>query len=207
MKLSPRDQIIAAAVAVVVVLVAIGLLLVWPQKLELDQIQAKTNEARAAHEAAKGLLAVRVASKNRSAETDAKWLRLANLVPESPDLPTLIVELQDTAFASGVQVIGMTPSAPTASATYYTIPIAVQVIGTWSDTVDYLQRIVKLNRGLRIVESSTLRTSNLEQVARENAAIPDYSEVTVIKLEAYMIPSSAPTATPAPAPAPAAPVQ
>lgn len=200
MKLGPREQLIGSVVVVVVVLVAIGAFLVYPQIQQSSSLDTQIAQARIDNESAKALLNVRVQSKNRAAETDAKWLRLANLVPDGPDLPSLIVELQDSAFASGVQLIGVTPSPPTSGATYYTIPISTQVIGTWSDTVDYLQRILRLNRGLRIVESSSARTNNSDQASHENVQLPDYALLTTIKLEAYMIPSASPTATPAPTP-------
>ena len=202
MKLGPREQIIASVIAVVIIIVGIGAFLVWPEFQQLGELDAKKEAARSDLATAKSLLQTRVESKNLAADTDARWLRLANLVPEGPDLPSMIVELQDSAFASGVQLIAVTPAAPTAGATYYTIPISTQVIGTWADTVDYLQRIMKLNRGLRIVESSSLRTSNTDQASHENATLPDYALLTTIKMEAYMIPSKSPTATVAPAPAP-----
>jgi Tfp pilus assembly protein PilO len=200
MRLGPREQIIATVAIVVIVIVAIGAFAVFPQFQQLGALDAKITQARTDVESAKGLLAVRVQSKNRAAETDAKWLRLANLVPDGPDLPSLIVELQDAAFASGVQLTAVTPSPPTSGATYYTIPMSLQVIGTWADTVDYLQRIMKLNRGVRIIESSSIRTTNSDQASKENLTLPDYSLATTIKIETYMIPSSSPTATPTPAP-------
>jgi type IV pilus assembly protein PilO len=205
MKIGPREQIIVAGVAVVVVIVAVVAFLVWPQFQRNGELEGQIAKAKTEVESSKALLATREASKDRAAETDARWLRLANLMPEGPDLPSLIVELQDVAFASGVQLVGVTPADPAAGATYYTIPIQVQVIGTWADTVDFLQRIMKLNRGVRIVESATTRTDNSEQAARENETIPDYAEKTTIKLESYMMPAStggtatpAPTATPTP---------
>jgi Tfp pilus assembly protein PilO len=204
MKIGPREQIIVSAVAALVVVVAVAAFLVWPQFQRLGELDAEITKARTQVDSSKALLATREASKGRAAETDARWLRLSNLVPEGPDLPSLIVELQDAAFASGVQIVSVTPAEPKPGATYYTIPIQVQVIGTWADTVDFLQRIMKLNRGVRIVESASTRTDNNEQAARENETIPDYAEQTTIQLEGYMMPASTgSTATPAPAtPAP-----
>jgi Tfp pilus assembly protein PilO len=205
MKIGPREQIIIAVAVVAVVLVAIVVGLILPQIGANSELDKNIVTARGEVEAAKGLLALRAQSKDRAAATDAKWLRLADLVPESPDLPSLIVELQDAAFASGVQLIAVTPSPPTVGTTYYTIPVQVVVIGTWPDSVDYLQRLMKLNRGLRVVQSSSVRTSNDDQKDLENVALPDYALATTIKIEAYMIPSAASSApaTPAPAAAPA----
>jgi len=202
MKIGSREKVILAIVAVVVVVLGIGAFLVYPEIGQLGELDKRISTAQQQVDAAKQLFAVRIQSKNRAAETDAMWLRQANLVPEGPDLPSLIVELQDAAFASGVQLTAITPAAPAGQTGYYSIPIAMQVIGTWSDTVDYLQRLMKLNRGLRIVQSSSVRTSNTEQAAHENSTLPDYALVTTINLEAYMIPASTEPSSTAPTPAP-----
>jgi type IV pilus assembly protein PilO len=205
MKIGPREQIIVSAVVAVIVILAVAAFLVWPQVQQIGQLNDEIKAAQSEVERGRALLDARKASKDRAAETDARWLRLANLMPEGPDLPSLIVELQDSAFAAGVQLVSVKPEAPTPGAEYYTIPIEVQVIGTWADSVDFLQRIMKLNRGVRVMESVSTRTDNAEQAARENEFLPDYSAYTVIKLEGYMMPSSsgstatpAATATPAP---------
>lgn len=198
MKIGPREQIIISAVAAVLVILAVAAFLVWPQVQQIGQLDGEIKAAQSEVQSGLALLNARKASKDRAAETDARWLRLSNLMPEGPDLPSLIVELQNAAFASGVQLVSVTPAAPTAGAEYYTIPIEVQVIGTWADSVDFLQRLMKLNRGVRIVQSVSTRTDNSDQVARENETIPDYSAQTIIELEGYMMPSSAgSTATPA----------
>jgi Tfp pilus assembly protein PilO len=196
MKIGPREQIIFAFVAVIVIVVVVGGVAIVPQWQRLNDLNQSITQARSDNQTAKQLLEVRVESKNRAADTDAKWLRLANLVPDGPDLPSLIVELQDAAFASGVQIVSIAPSPPTSYAKYYSIPITMQVIGSWADSVDFLERIMKLNRGVRIVESSSARTTNTEQAAKENLPLPDYATVTTIKLEAYMIPSEASSSTP-----------
>jgi type IV pilus assembly protein PilO len=198
MKIGPREQIIVSAVVALVVIVAVAGFLVWPQFQQIGQLSGEIKAAQTEVQSGIALLNARKASKDRAAETDARWLRLANLMPEGPDLPSLIVELQDSAFASGVQLVSVTPAAPSAGAQYYTIPIEVQVIGTWADSVDFLQRIMKLNRGVRVVGSVSTRTDNSEQTVRENETIPDYSASTIIQLEGYMMPSSTgSTATPA----------
>jgi type IV pilus assembly protein PilO len=199
MRIGPREQIILAFVAVAVVLIGIGAFMVWPQAQKLGELDAGINSARADVASAQALLATREQSKERASDTDAKWMRLANLVPSEPDLPSLIVELQDAAFSSGVQMIGVTPSNPVGTANYYSIPIQVEVLGTWPDTVDYLQRIAKFNRGVRIIESTTVRVNNADVATKENLTVPDYSSRTTIKLEAYMIPASASTTSTAPA--------
>lgn len=205
MKIGPREQVIISAVVVVVILGAIIGFLIWPQIRRIGDLDGQIASAQGDVASARALLQTREQSKARAADTNARWLRLANLVPDGPDLPSLIVELQDAAFDSGVQLLGVTPSAPVGAATYYSIPIKLDVVGTWADTVDYLQRLQKFNRGLRIVDSSSARVQNTDVANTENAVLPDYSVRTAIDIEAYMIPaSSSSTSTPAPSAAPTA---
>jgi len=202
MKIGPREQIGAVAIGVVAILVALVAFLIWPQVQKLGELDTQIATAQQQVSAAKGLVAQREQSKQRAADTDASWLRLSNLIPEGPDLPSLIIELQDVAFASGVQLVVVTPSTPVKStaAEYYTVPVQLEVIGTWADTVDYMQRLYKLNRGLRIVEFTTQTTTNVQELTKENETLPDYAVHTTIKVEVYMVPASA-ASTPTPAPA------
>ncbi len=152
---------------------------------------------------AQALLAQRQTSKNRAADTDAQWIELATMVPENPDLPSLIIDLQDAAFASGVQLQSVAPADPksSADATYLSIPMEMKVWGTWADTIDYLKRIMELNRGIRIMESGS---SLLDNASPSNPQLPEWSVSTVLQIEAYVIPASqnaSAAATPVPAPA------
>ena len=163
MKIGPREQIIITVVAVVVVVVAIGAFLVWPQIQKLGALDDDITAARADVASAQALLQTREQSKARASDTDAKWLRLANLVPDQPDLPSLIVELQDAAFASGVQLLGVTPSNPVGTANYYSIPAPSRD----SRDLGGHRRLPAAPpqvqpRCSRIVESSTVRVNNAD---------------------------------------------
>jgi Tfp pilus assembly protein PilO len=207
MKIGPREQLILVIVGLIVLFAAIAALLVWPQYQKQKSLDAQIAAAETQLQTSKTLLAQRQQIKNRTAATDAQWLQLATLVPENPDLPSLIIEIQDVAFASGVQINAMTPAAPTASPdnTYIIVPLQVGIVGTWADTIDFLKNLNKLNRGIREVNY----TSTVAAVGTGNPILPDYSVTTQTQLEAYVIkPSSAGASAPATATAaPAAPAQ
>ena len=206
MKIAPREQFILTVVGSVLLILIMVAALVYPSFKSLGRLDNEIAQARSEVSGAKSMLAQRQAIKNRSAATDLKWLTLANQVPDNPDLPALIIELQDTAFDSGVQLVEVTPSLPVSEGAFFTVPITVRILGTWADTIDYLQRVAKLGRGLRIVQFNSGVTTNEGQSTVLNSELPDYFENSVLVLEAYMIPAS-PTTTPtaAPVPAPAGP--
>lgn len=190
MQISPRNQLLLTGVGLFVVLVAvIGFLLV-PQIGSLAALDSDIEQARQEVDVQQTLLQQREAMKDQAAETDVKSLKLGALVPDRPDLPSLIIELQDIAFAAGVKLTAVTPTEPTSSAsgTYTVIPLDMTVEGTWTDVVDFLQRIPKLTRGVRTVEFATN--------VIESEELPLYSSQGFIKIEAYSVPSS-PTADPA----------
>ena len=197
MKIGPREQLILLIVGLLVVLAALSALLVWPQYQKQKSLDAQIATAEQQLQTSKMLLAQRQEIKNRTALTDAQWLRLASLVPENPDLPSLIIELQDAAFASGVQIVGITPSDPAPSGEYNTVPLKLNILGTWADTVDYMKRVTKLDRGLR--EANFLASVAAADLG--NLALPNYSVATGILLHAYTYTPIATGATATPAPA------
>ena len=189
MKIGPREQFILLIVGVAVVVIAVGALFAWPQFRKLSTLDAQIKTAQDQVAGAKTLLAQREAVKNRAAQTDAQWLRLSNLVPDSPDLPSVIIELQDAAFATDMQLTAVTPGPPAVptqvtapgqpvatTAKALTVPVQVTLLGTWSDTVDFLQRVLKLNRGVRIVQFQ----SQVSDTAAANPKLPVYSEATQV---------------------------
>ncbi|MGV8082443.1 MAG: type 4a pilus biogenesis protein PilO [Coriobacteriia bacterium] len=212
MKTTPKARVVLLIVGLAVLLVALGLLLILPKTGQLNDLASQEQAAEQQVALAKTKLAQRQAIKNRAADTNAKWMELASLVPSTSDMPSLIINLQDAAFSSGVQLIGVTPSSPasptvesnTGSATastattgtpepgYTIIPVQVEILGTWADTVNYIQRIQNFSRGLRVVEIVSSMTDNNAQTSKENETLPDYFEMTTIKLEVYVIADSSP---------------
>jgi Tfp pilus assembly protein PilO len=206
MKIAPREQFILTVVGSVVLILIMVALLVYPSFQKLGKLDSQITQAQADVSTAKSLLAQRQAIKDRSSQTDATWLTLANQVPDNPDLPALIIELQDAAFDSGVQLVAVSPAAPTNKVTYVSVPMQIEILGTWADTVDYLQRLAKLSRALRILQVTSGVSDNATVAARATAELPDYFEQSTLSLEAYMIPASTGTTAAAPAaPAPAGP--
>ena len=202
MKIAPREQFILTVVGSVLLVVVMIALLIYPSYTRIGTLDTEIASAQTGLSTTKSLLAQRQAIKDQAAQTDAKWLALANEVPDNPDLPALIIELQDSAFESGVQLVGATPTKPVTKGTYVGVPIQITVLGTWADSVDYMQRIAKLSRGLRISQFESHVTNNPAEAGRANDELPDYFEATTLNLEAYMIPASNATTTPVvPAPA------
>ena len=198
MKIGPREQLILLIVGLLVALVAVAALLVWPQYQKQKSMDAQIATAEQQLKSSQTILSQRQEIKNRTSLTDAQWLKLSTLVPESPDLPALIIELQDAAFNSGVQMSAITPAEPIPSGDYVSVPLEIRIDGTWADTVHFLKSINNLNRGIREASFS----SSVAPKATGDPALPYYSVSTSIQMQAYVIPA---VAASAPATAPATP--
>jgi Tfp pilus assembly protein PilO len=201
MKLSPRDKFLLTAVGLGIVVLVIAVVGVWPLFGRLNALSAQIKTAQADLSSQQALVQARAAIKDRAAENSAKWLALGNLVPDRPDLPALIIEIQDVASMSGVKVVSVTPAAPELSETkdYTTIPVELLVVGSWADTVDFMQQLPKLTRGVRTVMFDVSIPSETNY-PYDN--LKPYTPRTQVLIEAYSIPPASALPT---APAPAAP--
>lgn len=215
MRISPRDKLILVAVGIAVLAVIAGLLLIMPQVKTIATINDQIQQAEKEVDEANALLLQRQDMKDRAAQTDAAYLRLANSVPETPELPSLIIELQDVALQSGVNFEGLRPDDPISSTKaaaqsggagaavnaastakqagggYVVIPIEVSISGSWSDTIDFMNRIQHMTRAIRIVEySSASNVGKPNSSTTEQTSSSQTSEFTTMKLEAYTIPTA-----------------
>jgi len=207
MKLTIQQKFIATIVAMVLVAVLIVALLVVPQFTRLSNLGQSVAQAQAEADAARVLLEQRQEIKARSAETEAKILRLANQLPENPELPTFIIELQDVINESGLDFAEMSPSEPAANpAGYDVISIDLVVQGEWVDVVDMLQRLRRVTRQIRIVSFDITEfepPAPATEVTSPVAPDPRNLVQSSMTIEIYTMgePQPAQEATPAPAPA------
>ena len=197
MKLSYSQQLIVIGVLVFLLAAVIVGLLILPQVSAITEADSRIADAEMQIQQAQTLLAQRQAIKARAAETEAKRMRLANQMPENPELPTLIVELQDTVNRAGLKFASLTPQAPQAMEEGYSeIQVIMLVQGTWADTVDLVQRLPRLTRQLRI---SSLTISPYEEPSDDDQATGRSLVQTNITIKVYTMPSDvAPPAVPAP---------
>lgn len=206
MKLTYTHKLILVVAVFVLLAVAVVALLIWPQISAISTLDERLEDADIQILQAQTLLAQRQSIKARSAETEAKRMRLANQMPESPELPSLIVELQDTVNAAGLEFASLTPQQPVAQeAGYSEIGMSLVVRGTWADTVDLLQRMPRLTRQIRIFGFST--SQYFPDVGEDEEPDEQTYVETLVNIRVYTMPANvAPQGAP-PAPEDAAQTQ
>jgi len=190
MSVSPRNRLIITIAAAALLVIALIATLIYPQVSQLTALRTQVEDATAQAEVARAQLEQRRGFKDRAIETNAKWLRLMNQVPDTPDLSSLIIELQDTAFKSGVQLLSVTPAQPEPRVGFSSIPVSVEIAGTWADSVDYMQALVKLDRGLRPMTVNVAGVGSEGEPTRRNGSLSPYAVLSNVGIEAYLIPDA-----------------
>lgn len=198
MNLSSGQKLIAAIVLIVLVGAAVFFLAVLPKFSQMSSLDQEIDASAIDIESAQTLLKQRQQLKAESASTEAQLLMLANMLPEHPEMPGLIIELQDTVNASGLEFVRVAPDEPVASEDGYTSVMSELVVrGKWQDVVDLLQRLRRITRQVRIFDFSVVvwDTDDTESATDETLV-----EAT-INIEVYLMPRTAEaTGTVPPAP-------
>ncbi|MCE5190179.1 MAG: type 4a pilus biogenesis protein PilO [Actinomycetia bacterium] len=156
-RLSAQTQMIVAGVIIVVIAVAglfLGILPVFDKTRQMDaRISALDGQIMTEN----AVVASRQSAKAQAAQTEVDLIKIANQVPESPELPSLIINLQDTANQAGLVFAQITPQTPAAvlgadgqPLGYSSIQIEVKVEGQWADIIQYVRTLSKYTRGIRV---------------------------------------------------------
>ncbi len=195
-KLSLKSQMYVLIGLIVVVALAVVFLGIVPLFQRAVDLQTQIEAEDVNLMAAKAVLERRQSAKAQSATNEVELMAIANQMPDSPQLPALIIELQDVANEAGVELDQIAPSGlidPEGTKqgeepAYSVIPIAVVVHGDWIDLISFLRGLDDLNRGLRV---SAVTFAYHEATDDE----PWYVEANV-SVEAYVMAAAATAPTP-----------
>ena len=199
MKLSPRDQIIVSVVLITLGALGFLVLFIVPQFGSLATLDDELQDIEQRKTAAETTLARRQEMKARAAETQVQLLDLASRFPETPELPALIIELQDVANTAEIEFIQITPTTPAAEGDVSSLPVNMSVTGEWKQLIDFLELLRDLRREIRIANltvSSVAPETGPEPGADEGPDVEapeeeeeeqDYTIEAQVGIEAYMM--------------------
>lgn len=182
---SLQKRIIVTALIVVAGAMVIAFV-IMPQFTELSDLQQQKADADARRQQATAVLESLRGAKGRASVTEAELLKVGTQMPDSPQLPSLIIELQDIANAAGVKVTSITPGQPSAGTggQFTEVSLATQLTAEWDDLLDYLKR---LDHSTRLLRVSSLSVSP----PTESAETTDTEAVTALTvsltMKAYVI--------------------
>ncbi len=206
-RLSATNQMIIAGVLILAIAAAslfLGILPLFDQAAQMDTEIADLNTQIMTE---KALVTRRLSVKAQAAQTDVDLIDLANRVPEAPDLPTLIINLQDAANESGLVFAQLAPQAPEAivdaegqSAGYSAIPVNMKLEGQWADLIDYVRRLSKFPRGLRVTQ---VTFTNIAATPERARYVEAQLSIEVYTMSVISVSSAAPAVPSVPATPPA----
>lgn len=206
-KLTPQVQMYIAIGVIAVLAVAFIALAIVPKSQESAAVKSEIAVAETDLQTAQALLARRQSVKAQAASNEVALMTIANQIPDSPQLPSLIIELQEIANSSGVTLGQIGPgaiaaAAPAADGTvpaYSTVPITVTLTGEWGDVIDCLRRLHAMHRGVRVTNSTVSAAPSTGTEAGEvgNVLVNVAMETYVMEgATAAPVGSAAPPATP-----------
>ncbi len=163
MRARGREIYIITGVVAAVLIVAWYFLLFSPTQQKLGDLDQEIQSAQSALDMAKQEVARLESYKKTAPQSRAEIVRLGKMLPESEGIPGLIIELTQTAQASGVDITGITKGQTTPGAPFGIQTVSLTVTGRYFDVEDFLYRIEQYvafrNAGFRV-------TGRLLQVAQ-----------------------------------------
>jgi len=186
MKMTSLQKMIVVAVLIVAAAAAVVLLVIMPQFAQLSDLQQQKSDAQARSQQAAMVLETLRGAKGRAAVTEAQLLKIGTQMPDSPQLPALIIELQDIANASGVKVSSLSPGQPAVAAggQFTEISLSSVVTAEWDDLLDYLKRLDRSTRLLRVTTLSVMPP--VDTAATTDTVAPTALSVNMT-MKAYVI--------------------
>ncbi len=199
MKLFKRPEValLLAILAAVVVGAACYFLLIGPRKGEVDKIQKEIDSTEQKKQAEMATYKELLDIKNRSAEYEAKLAYLQSVIPQEPELPSLIRQLQaaaDPGSGAGLPWLSFTPGdVAQGEGSYSTYTFSMSVGGFYDQVVDLVYRMERFPRAVTINDISiTASTGFLNREFSANLG------VVQAEIQAQTFTFAAPASTAAP---------
>jgi hypothetical protein len=181
--IDPRAQLAIAIVGPLLVLAAGWMLVVGPQRAKASDLASQVAATETQVQQAE--LASRHAPKAEPIRA-ADIFRLAKAMPDSADMPGIILQLNQVAEESGIQFTSITPHLPVAATGYQTMQIDLSFSGNFYGLSDFLYRLRSLV-GVRGGElDATGRLFSVERVSFAEGKPSFPSIVADLTLDAFV---------------------
>jgi type IV pilus assembly protein PilO len=160
MSRNDRNVLILGILGIVIIVVGFYFLLLSPLLQRLDeQAQARDDKQAQLEQVQQEVNELEEVRRN-SPEIQRQLLELSKRVPTQPQIPTLVVQVEEIADASGVTQLTVDPEPPTApdgGGDYQVVPVTMQFNGTYDQMQDFLLRTRNLSRLVTVTDVSYCR--------------------------------------------------
>jgi Tfp pilus assembly protein PilO len=150
-----RGPIIAGA-GVALLALLLFLFVVSPKMGEVAAARTELEDARAEQQTLESQLSALEDARNGSAEARQIIAEVDQQIPPTADLPGLILLLRNAAVGAGLDLVTVTPGAPTfnAESGLSVIPVTVNGTGSYFDVAEFQFRIETLPRAAKTLTVS-----------------------------------------------------
>lgn len=141
MRARGREIYIITGVVILVLVVAWYFLLFSPKQRELDQLDQQVQSAQSELAIAQQEVVKLESYKKTAPQSRAEIVRLGKMLPAAEGMPGLIIELTNTAEASGVDITSIARGTTVPGTPFGVQTLTLQVGGRYFDVEDFLYRL------------------------------------------------------------------
>jgi Tfp pilus assembly protein PilO len=184
-----RRNVIVAGVATAILAVLLIVFLVLPKMSQVSDAQQELEATFTERETLSSRLAALRQAREEAPQNQAAIRRVDQQVPPTADLPGLILLLRNAATGAGVQVLTLTPGAPTPSedGAFSSVSVSTSGEGSYFSVVDYLFSLETLPRAATV--------ESLELSPAEGSALAFVATITLYTSDISSGPGSEPGPT------------
>jgi type IV pilus assembly protein PilO len=216
---SRRDRYVLILGLLIIVLLIVGyyLLLLGPLLRHLDERALERSDKQAQLAYLQQDVAQLEAVRREAPEIGRQLLELSKRIPTRPEIPTLVLQIEEIANASGVALLSIEPGdpePPPGGGNFSVVPITMSFEGTYEQMQDFQRRLDDLVRLVTVRSVTFCRTQPFgaggttcpaeETTTGETTTLAEIEQVLQVEIEAevYFQPSHVPAGTVPTAPAP-----
>jgi Tfp pilus assembly protein PilO len=195
-KISPAALSVLIGLAGVVVLAGGLFLLVLPQRHQAADLKGQIADTELQITQARQAAAPKLPQPIHVADL----FKLVKAMPDNPDMPGILLQLNQTAHDAGIDFDAITPQAPVAGAVPVQVPISLEFTGNFYDLNDFLFRLRSLVavRGGALQASGRLFSVDSIEFTQGSGGFPNISAKINVKAYVYGTGAAAPTTPAAP---------
>lgn len=220
MSRNDRNILVLGILVILLLVVGFYFLLLGPLMTTLGERAQERDDKEAQLATLRQQVSELQAVRENAPEIERQLLELSKRIPEQPEIPTLVVQIEEVAEASGVTQVSIEPGdpgPPPGGGEFSVLPVTMSFEGTYEELQNFLFRTRNLARLVTVNQISYCRIDPLGTEAEcpietateggETTVLEDVETQLQVEIEAevYFQPSEVPDgAAPAAPAAPAA---
>lgn len=171
----PKQQVLVTAIVLAVLIVVFVVFFILPKVVQTGSSSVEEQSALSQLNAAKSSYGQLEELKKTSRKTEYQLMTLERQAPSDAELPSLLMQLQDTSAKSGINFMSIKPTAPVQKNDYQEVPLAIEIDGYFFSLLDFVYRVEKLPRIINItaidVQEGETKLPNIKVVVKATTFI------------------------------------